>query len=218
MGGDVVLLDAYRQPTPGRGTIQNITISGDLAFFDPVNSLLTSLGVECADPLRSSGHAGRKASMLLLAFAFTASRPIFGHRLMRACIFCLRTIVHLFFALVVVAGSYGLALLAIVDNYTGAQPMADVVYGIGFAGATFVAVFGGTMVAPRWLAGKFMLAAGASTAMFPFGLYLHYGLVGDWRPVFLWYLSGSLAGSVAAMRLMSRASGNGCVHASRRIA
>ena len=142
--------------------------------------------------------------MLFLAFAFSTSSIIFEYKLVLACGFAARTIVHLLFALIVTVGSYGLALLAMVKSYASGLPLADALYGVGFACATLLSVGAGTLVAPRRFTRGFAAAAAGLTAIFPAGLFFDHGLAGDWRPVFLWYLAGSLAGSVGAMRLLSR--------------
>ena len=143
----------------------------------------------------------------MLLFAFTVAGPlILQHRLVVACLVCVRTIIHLLFATLVTVGIYGLVLLTMVDIYPNGQPLADVLYGFGFALATMLAVCGGTMAAPRRLARRSTPAASGLAAMFPVWLYLHNGLGGDGRAVFLWYLAGSLAGSIMAMRLLARAS------------
>ena len=143
--------------------------------------------------------------MPFLVLAFTAASPlIFQHPLTIACLFWVKTIIHVSLAFVVTVGSYGFALLAMVDTYSNSQPFADALYGFAFALATLLAVCGGTMVAPRWLARIFIPVAGGSAAMFPAWLYLHHGLAGDWRSAFLWYLAASLAGAIAAMRLIAQ--------------
>ena len=157
--------------------------------------------------------------MLFLALAFTAASPLlFKHSLMLACLFCVKTVIHVCFAFAVTVGSYGLALLAMVETYSHGQPLAEALYGFGFALATLLAVCGGTMVAPRWLARIFLPVAGGFAAMFPIWLYLQSGLAGNWRAAFLWYLAGSVAGSIGAVRLISRSGGPDRVTFGSRIA
>jgi hypothetical protein len=140
--------------------------------------------------------------MLLLAFAFTVSPLVFEHRLVLALVFCVKTIAHVSFAVLVAVVSYGLTLLAVVTSYRYGQPSADILYSFGFGLATFLAVCTGSIVMPRWLSWHFVPAAVGFSAVFPISLFLRHGISGDWRGGFLWYLAGSLAGSLGAVRLI----------------
>lgn len=183
-------------------------IRGATDFRSPVNPLLTILRLDDDVRFFHQSHADPGAVMLFLAFAFVISPLIFENKLVCACLFGARTIAHLLVALILAIWSFGLVLQAMVNAYAFALPLAEVLYGIGFACATFLSVCVGSMVAPRWLTRGFAVAAAGLAAMFPAGLFLQHGLAGDWRPVFLWYLAGSLAGSVSAVRLVSRTAGH----------
>lgn len=141
--------------------------------------------------------------MLFLAFAFNVSPLVFKHRLVLTCLFCVKTLICVSFAVLVTVVSYGLTLLSVMMTYRYGQPLADALYAFAFALATFLAVCAGTIVMPRWLVWGFVPAAGGFAAMFPMCLFLRHGLSGDWRADFIVYLVSSLAGAAAATRVIS---------------
>jgi len=148
--------------------------------------------------------------MLPIVFAFSATSPfIRQHRITIACGSCIRTLLQVVLATVVTAGIYGLALLAQVTLYAQGVPMADLWYCLAFALATLLAVCGGSLVSPPWFGRLFAPAAGAAAAFFPAYLYVHHGLTGEWRAIFLWYVAGSVAGSFAAAKLVSQVARHG---------
>jgi uncharacterized membrane protein YfcA len=77
-------------------------------------------------------------------------------------------------------------------------------YGIGLALAALLAVCAGTLVSPAKLSGLTLSGISAFAVLLPIELYLHWVSAGTWWGVGLWYLAGSIAGSVMATKLLSR--------------
>jgi hypothetical protein len=143
--------------------------------------------------------------MLQIALALGSASPlVLEHRIVAAFRSWVRLTVRLALAFVVAATVYGTVLLAMIESYPSRWPLASVLYGIGLALASLLAVCAGTLVSPAKLSGFTLSGISAFAVLLPIELYMHWVAAGVWWGVGLWYLASSIAGSVMATKLLSR--------------
>lgn len=142
--------------------------------------------------------------MLQIVIAFGAASPIvLEHRFVRALRYWIATLFRLTLAFAAATLAYFGVLLALTQTYSLHQPHSVMLYGFGFTLATLAGVIAGALISPARLSRIVIRGACALAASFPAGLYFHFGLAGDWSPLYLLYLIGSLAGTSAIVQLMS---------------
>jgi hypothetical protein len=142
--------------------------------------------------------------MLQIVIAFGAASPIvLEHRFVRTLRYWVATLSRLTLAFAGATLAYFGVLLALTQTYSLHQPHSVMLYGFGFTLATLAGVIAGALISPARLSRIVIQGASTLAAAFPAGLYLHFGLAGDWSPLYLLYLIGSIVGSCAIGQLMS---------------
>jgi len=146
--------------------------------------------------------------MLHLVVALSAASPIvLEHRAVVALRLWAGTVFRLLLGVIVATVAYFGVLDALVHSYGLTQPFGAIVYSAGFMLATLFAVVCGTLVSPaRWSRVMIPSICGLGV-MFPLGLNIYFGLMEDWRPVYLLYILGSVWGGYAIAWLAASAQG-----------
>jgi general stress protein CsbA len=140
--------------------------------------------------------------MLQIVVALNAVSPVvLKHRLVITFRHWAATILRLALGLAVAAMVYFAVIWGLVKAYPPGSLLGLLVYGAGFAAATLVAVIAGTLVSPARLSRIIIQSVCVLASLFPAGLYFYFGATGEWRAIYLLYLTGSVAGGYMVARL-----------------
>jgi hypothetical protein len=140
--------------------------------------------------------------MLQIVIALSAASPIvLKHRLVITVRHWAATAFRLILGLTVAVTAYFAVIWTLVKSFPLGHPSAVPVYGAGFAAATLLAVIAGTLVSPTRLSRIIIQTVCVLAALFPGGLYFYFGAGGEWRAIYLLYLTGSVAGGSVVARL-----------------
>lgn len=146
----------------------------------------------------------------IAAMLHLVSPLVAGNRHLAAFRLYARLAFHLLLGLFIGGAAYLGTLLAVVTIYPPRQAAANLVYSVGFAGASLLAVWVVTVVTPVSL-GRIAIATAATlAATLPLMLVVTHTIANDGRMLgCLWYLVGSLAGGSVGTRLLAPADGPG---------
>jgi hypothetical protein len=140
--------------------------------------------------------------MLQIVIALNAVSPaVLKHRLVITFRHWVATVFRLSLGLAIATLAYFAVIWVLVKAYPLGYPLGLLVYGAGFAAATLVAVIASTLVSPTRLSRIIIQSVCILASLFPAGLYFYFGATGEWRAIYLLYLTGSVVGGYIVARL-----------------
>jgi hypothetical protein len=140
--------------------------------------------------------------MLQIVIALSAASPIvLKHRLVVTFRHWAATAFRLVLGLTVAVTAYFAVIWTLVKSFPLGHSFALPVYGAGFAAATLLAVIAGTLVSPTRLLRVIVQTVCVLAVLFPAGLYFYFGAEGEWRAIYLLYLTGAVVGGSVVARL-----------------
>jgi hypothetical protein len=147
--------------------------------------------------------------MLEIMIAFGRASPVvLEYQMVRAFRYWAVTSFHLALGFAVAALAYFGVLFVLTHVYPVSYPLGSALYGMGFLIATLAGVAAGAIASPERLLRVVIPGTCILAVMFPVGLNVYFGMVANWKPIYLLYFLGSVWGGYVVAWTFPEAKGS----------